>query len=45
MYLARKGYGSLAEMRELDTPDVLDLIEYEHIQNDLERYHYDNPEG
>ena len=38
MHLARQGYGSLMELRQLDTPDVLDLIEYENIQADVQEY-------
>jgi hypothetical protein len=26
--LSKAGYGTLAELRELDTPDFLDLIEF-----------------
>jgi hypothetical protein len=37
-YLSKKGYGSLGEIRELATPDFLDLAEYESIQNDIESY-------
>lgn len=38
MHLARQGYGSLTELRQLDTPDVMDLIEYENIQADVQEY-------
>lgn len=38
-HLARKGYGSLAELSQLDTPELLDVVEYEQIQQDLELYH------
>lgn len=38
MALCKMGYGSLKEMKELDTPEVLDLIEYEHIQSDVQSY-------
>jgi hypothetical protein len=38
-HLARKGYGSLVELNALDTPELLDVIEYERIQQDLELYH------
>jgi len=42
-HLAKQGYGSLAELQQLDTPQVLDLIEYEQIQQDIELYHAQNP--
>lgn len=38
MQLARRGYGTLREMQQLDTPEVLDLIEFENIQADIEEY-------
>ena len=38
-YLARRGYGSLADLQEWDTPQLLDVMEYEHIQSDIEHYH------
>jgi hypothetical protein len=38
MHLARRGYGSLWEMQQLDTPEVLDLVEFENIQVDIEDY-------
>ena len=38
IHLAKQGYGSLKEMHELDTPEVLDLIEYENIQADIQEY-------
>jgi hypothetical protein len=37
-YLVKKGYGSLEEIRALDSLDFLDLVEYESMQNDIERY-------
>jgi len=39
--LSRKGYGSLMELRELDTPEFLDLVEFESIINDIEQHHID----
>lgn len=36
--LARKGYGSIAELSEMDTPEFLDLVEFERIQQDIEQY-------
>ena len=38
-HLARRGYGSLAELEQMDSPQLLDLVEFEHIQNDIELYH------
>jgi hypothetical protein len=38
MQLARRGYGTLREMQQLDTPEVLDLIEFENIQADIEEH-------
>ena len=34
--LVKKGYGTLYEVKELDTPELLDIIEYESIMNDIE---------
>lgn len=42
-YLVRKGYGSLEELEQWDTPRLMDVIEYEQIQNDIEAYHYQKP--
>jgi hypothetical protein len=39
MHLARQGYGSVNEISEWDSPQLLDAVEYEHIRMDLERYH------
>lgn len=38
-YLVRKGYGSLDELEQWDTPRLLDVVEYEHIQSDLEAHY------
>lgn len=38
MALARKGYGSIRDLNELDTPEFLDMVEYEHICSDIERH-------
>ncbi len=40
IYLTKQGYGTLAEIRELDTPDFLDLLEYESIVNAISRHQY-----
>jgi len=34
--LSKKGYGSLAEVRKLDTDELLSIIEYENIISDIE---------
>ncbi|WP_373073899.1 hypothetical protein [Sulfurimonas sp.] len=34
--LVKKGYGSLLEIKEFDTPELLDIIEYESIMSDIE---------
>lgn len=38
-HLAKRGYGSISEIEQMDTPQFLDLVEFEHIQNDIELYH------
>lgn len=30
-FLAKQGYGSISEIKSFDTPDFLDLLEYEYI--------------
>lgn len=39
--LAKKGYGSIAELELLDTPEYLDLVEFEQISGAIEHYEYD----
>lgn len=39
-YLAKQGYGSVAEIRGMDTPEFLDLIEYEQMNQAIERWRY-----
>ena len=39
--LSKSGYGSLKEIKELDTKEFLDLIEYEHLQNSIQQIIYD----
>jgi hypothetical protein len=34
--LVKKGYGSLSEVKEMDTPELLKILEYESIMNDIE---------
>ena len=36
--LSKAGYGSLSEIRKLDTPEFLDLVEYENISRDIEQH-------
>jgi len=38
-YLSKQGYGSIAEIQDLDTPEFLDLIEFEQISNAIEKYY------
>jgi hypothetical protein len=33
--LVKAGYGTLSDIRELDTPDFLDIIEFESISSDV----------
>jgi hypothetical protein len=35
--LVKKGYGSLDYIRNLDTPEIKDILEYEGIMNDIEQ--------
>lgn len=36
--LVKAGYGSVEELRKLDSDDFLDLLEYESISNDIYSY-------
>jgi hypothetical protein len=36
--LSRAGYGTLSEIEKLDTPDFLDLVEFERINRDIEKH-------
>jgi len=40
MYLAlvKAGYGTLKELQELDTPELLDIVEFEMITADIEHH-------
>lgn len=38
LYLAKQGYGTPADIREWDTPDLLDALEYEAIGNAIDRH-------
>lgn len=37
-YLSKQGYGSIVEIRELDTTEFLDLVEFEQITKAIEQY-------
>ena len=39
MHLSKQGYGSLTEILSMDTEQFLDLIEFERIQQDIERHY------
>lgn len=41
--LVTAGYGTLEELRKLDTPDLLDIVEYERIKSDIEDYKMKKP--
>jgi hypothetical protein len=38
VYLSKQGYGTVSQIRDLDTKDFLDLMEYEAIENAIERH-------
>ncbi|EPB4210664.1 hypothetical protein ACROQ8_004771, partial [Yersinia enterocolitica] len=40
MYLAlsKAGYGSYKELTELDTPELLDMVEFENISADIQHH-------
>lgn len=37
-YLAKQGYGSVSEVQEWDTPQFLDALEYEAVDNAIARH-------
>lgn len=37
-YLSKQGYGTVKELMELDTPEFLDLLEYEAINQSIQNY-------
>jgi hypothetical protein len=39
--LAKAGYGTVAEIRGMDTPEFLDLVEFESISRDIETHYYE----
>jgi hypothetical protein len=36
--LVKSGYGSIIELRNLDTPDFLDMVEFEHISRAIDKH-------
>lgn len=40
-HLARRGYATVTELLQWDTPELFDLIEFERIQQDIEQYQID----
>ena len=43
-FLVEAGYGTMKEVRQMDTPEFLDLIEVEMIKRDIQKYKIDNPD-
>ncbi|MFW2452492.1 hypothetical protein [Aliarcobacter butzleri] len=39
--MVKKGYGSLKELKELDTDEIINIIDYENMMNDIESLVYD----
>ncbi|WP_165388736.1 hypothetical protein [Aliarcobacter butzleri] len=39
--LVKKGYGSLKELKKLDTDEIINIIDYENMMNDIESLVYD----
>ena len=39
--LVKKGYGSLKELKQLDTDEIINIIDYENMINDIESLVYD----
>ncbi|WP_155522212.1 hypothetical protein [Aliarcobacter lanthieri] len=39
--LVKKGYGSLQELKILDTDEIINIIDYENMMNDIEALAYD----
>lgn len=40
-FLSKKGYGSIDDIEQWDTPRFLDVIEYERIIMNIEQHKYD----
>jgi len=43
--LVEAGFGSLKEIRALDSRDFLDLVEFKSIQNDIQYHHMHATKG
>lgn len=39
--LVKKGYGSLQEVKEFDTNEIMQILEYEYILNGIEQLEYE----
>lgn len=39
--LSKAGYGTIKDLMALDTPELLDIIEFENIRCDIEAYEMD----
>lgn len=39
--LVKKGYGSLNEVKEFDTDEIMQILEYEYILNGIEHLEYE----
>ncbi|MFW3412303.1 hypothetical protein ACN9J3_06175 [Aliarcobacter butzleri] len=39
--MVKKGYGSLKELKKLDTDEIINIIDYENMMNDIESLVYD----
>ena len=39
--LVKKGYGSLNEVKEFDTNEIMEILEYEYILNGIEQLEYE----
>ena len=38
--MVKKGYGGLQEVKEFDTKDIMQILEYEAILSDIEQLEY-----
>lgn len=45
LMLSKRGYGSLPALMELDTPEVLDAIEFEQMANAIEAHEYNEAQA
>lgn len=39
--LVKKGYGSLQEVKEFDTDEIMQILEYEYLLNGIEQLEYE----